>query len=207
MKQIGRHWFPDNTQDRQAAHALRHRASLFKALDLVATFRTTVQAGGNVGLWPLALADRFAKVFTFEPEPVSMECLIKNCAGLDNVTISSAALGAAPGTGKIDRKSLGSHKMAAGESAGTPCDVITVDSMGIDDLDFLQLDVEGFELFALEGALETVRRCSPVIQLEFREFGLRYGATDAAVYALLKREGYRMEMATGGCDQVFLRGG
>ena len=42
--------------------------------------RVCVQAGGHVGIYAVALAEHFDRVYTFEPEPENWECL---CANLE----------------------------------------------------------------------------------------------------------------------------
>ena len=44
-------------------------------------------------------------------------------------------------------------------------DVITVDSLGLDNVSFIKFDVEGSELSALEGAKDTINRCRPVMKI------------------------------------------
>lgn len=54
----------------------------------------------------------------------------------------------------------------------------------------MQLDVEGFEFQALKGAKDTIARCSPLIVLELKGLGQRYGYADAEVEAWLTELGY-----------------
>jgi FkbM family methyltransferase len=42
----------------------------------------------------------------------------------------------------------------------------TIDSYNFDDVDAIKIDVEGSELFVMEGALETIKRCRPAVQVE-----------------------------------------
>jgi hypothetical protein len=44
--------------------------------------------------------------------------------------------------------------------------MITLDSLALDEVDFIKADCEGFELFALRGAVDTILRCKPVIIVE-----------------------------------------
>lgn len=44
-------------------------------------------------------------------------------------------------------------------------DVITVDSLGLDNVSFIKFDVEGSELSAIEGAKDTINRCRPVMKI------------------------------------------
>jgi FkbM family methyltransferase len=188
--------WPDDVGDRHA-HALMHVQSLEVGLRFCAQRRTAVQAGGNIGLWPKRLSEVFTRVFTFEPDAESRACLLQNVAA--NVIVSPAALGRADGACGLKHKGLGSHRVIDGATIA----VTTVDGLGLEDLDFLQLDVEGYEMAALEGALETIERCRPVIQLELRNFTEKFGSSDAAVRALLSSRGYHQVARAQGSDFVF----
>ena len=162
----GLYW-PDDVGTKYE-HALRHAYSLEASLVACKEHRTAVQAGGNIGLWPKRMASTFRRVLTFEPEPLSRACLRKNVP--DNVEVFGMALGAETGTCGILRQSLGSHQVIEGDEIV----VTTVDAGGLDDLDLLQLDVEGYEWHALMGAQQTVQRCHPVIHIELRGFTEKY---------------------------------
>ncbi len=100
----------------------------------------------------------------------------------------------------LSHKSLGSHRIIDGAE-----EVMTrLDFEKITDLDFLQLDIEGYELRALEGAAETIMRCKPLIQLELRDNMLaRYGASSDIVRAWLETLDYFQVSAQAGSDFVF----
>jgi len=78
-----------------------------------------------------------------------------------------------------------------------------VDSLGLSDLDLLQLDIEGYEYHALFGAIETLIRCRPVVQVEMRGFSARYYAGDDDILRLLARLGYLEVSRQPGNDVVF----
>jgi FkbM family methyltransferase len=42
----------------------------------------------------------------------------------------------------------------------------TIDSFNFEDVDCIKIDVEGSELFVMEGAKETIKRCRPAVQVE-----------------------------------------
>lgn len=190
-------WWPDDVGEKWK-HALSHLASLEVGLSQCTTRRTAVQAGGNVGLWPRRLAQVFDRVFTFEPDGPSRACLDRNVPR--NVVVSAAALGSAPGTCGLSHKSLGSHRVIE-DGAGVA--ITTVDSLNRFDVDFLQLDIEGYELHALEGAVLTITRSRPVIQLELRGFTSHFGRSDDAVRTLLADLGYRQVRTAPGSDFIF----
>ena len=62
--------------------------------------------------------------------------------------------------------------------------MVTLDSFDLQDVDFIKLDCEGYELFALRGAEETLKRCRPCVIVEQKpnraqRFGLpQTGAVD-----------------------------
>ena len=189
-------WWPTDVGEKYK-HALMHVGSIEWAIKYCRRRRTAVQAGGNVGLWPRRLAESFQRVITFEPDSVSRECLAMNVPA--SVDVRPFALGAASGTCGLQHRSLGSHRVVDGQDVP----VTTVDSLDLNDLDFLQLDVEGYEWHALVGAVDTIERCHPVIQVELRNFTDRYGQTDAEVRQILKGFGYREVSRQQGSDVVF----
>lgn len=178
-------------------HSLKHVRSLEWAMTACTRRRTAVQAGGNVGIWPRRMAERFERVYTFEPDEISRACLERNVLG--NVTVYAAALGSAPGWCEINRESLGSHAVMPGDRVP----VTTVDTLNLDDVDLLQLDVEGYEWHALTGAAATIVRCRPIIQVELRDFTKKYGRSDREVRQLLESLGYRFVIDQPGNDAVF----
>lgn len=189
-------WFPDDVGEKWR-HALMHLGSVEWAIAHARRRRTVVQAGGNVGLWPRRLAQAFDRVITFEPDAASRACLEKNVPA--TVEVHGEALGAAVGVCGLAHRSLGSHRVTDGDTVT----VTTVDALGLQDLDYLQLDVEGYEWHALQGARDTLRRCRPLVQVELRDMTQKYGQTDAAVRADLASLGYRPVSRQQGSDVVF----
>lgn len=123
-----------------------------------------VQAGGNCGLYPRLLAQYFDTVYTFEPDPVNFICLVNNCM-VDNVIKIQGAVGAKPELIHVNHLSdtnVGMHTVGSGGTIPT----FTIDSLGLSACDFIQLDVEGYEVNALLGALETISKFRPVISVE-----------------------------------------
>lgn len=144
------------------------------AIHLCPKRRTAVQAGGNIGAWPIWLAKRFQDVLTFEPEQVNFECLIRNIEPYQNIEPYNAALSDRVGEAFLNVcKSIGSHHVSASGSQAVK--LLTIDSFNLDTLDYIVLDVEGFEWEVLAGASETIKRCRPIIQIEDRGHGTTKG--------------------------------
>jgi FkbM family methyltransferase len=182
----GFEWPSQDTQARQSI--LGSLPDLEKYIGLCTHRRVAVQAGGNVGVWPKELSKHFADVYTFEPDALNYGCLARNVRE-PNVFMRFAALGELEGLGAIARDPQNCGASAVAQGSEFP--VITLDSLELAHVDLLQLDVEGFELQALKGAAATIARCSPLIVLELKGLGERYGYTDDQVDAWLKELSYQ----------------
>lgn len=196
MTQIQGVWWPDDVGTKWQ-HAFRHVQSLEWTLKRCKQRRTAVQAGGNIGLWPRRMAEWFTRVITFEPDAISRACLQQNVP--PSVEVRDEALGERVSACDLSRKSLGSHRV----QEGTALPMIALDVLQLVDVDLLQLDVEGYEWHALQGARETIARCHPLIQVELRGFTEKYGQTDEAVSTYLYGLGYRIVSKQPGSDVVF----
>ncbi len=157
--------------------------------DLVTDWSICVQAGGNQGMYPRLLIEHFQHVYTFEPDPLNFHCLVNNCQS-DNIYKMQAALGETTGLARVNRASMnntGCHTVSTDGACYVP--MVTIDSLKLPSCGLFQLDLEGYELNALKGALETIARCKPVIQCErgnneildlLRPFGYEVVATSKA---------------------------
>jgi FkbM family methyltransferase len=159
-------WWPD--YDHAPVKCMQFVRAGLPAVDRVAHYchkmRVAVQAGGHAGFWPIALAAKFGHVHTFEPERALFDCMVRNCTA-PNVTMYRHGLGATCGTVSFrSHVSAGSWRVdPVGEHKIT---LLTVDTLKLEALDALCLDIEGYEVEALAGAAETIQRCRPVILCE-----------------------------------------
>ena len=157
----------------------------------VTNFDSVVQAGGNCGLWPMALSYKFKSVYTFEPDHANFAALAHNCSNHDNVVCIQAALGngtEAPIHLEGPRTNCGAYQVAPGGHIP----VLTIDSLRLPSCGLLCLDIEGYEAKALQGAQALLRRCRPVILLEMKGIGNKYGWSDEETeFWLTSGFGYR----------------
>ena len=171
--------------------ALAEVLDLGASLDLCRQFRTAIQAGGNLGVYPVALAQKFQRVYTVEPDAANFEALAINTVNQPRVVSRRAAFGQDHSKAAIDQiypDNAGAHQI----KEGAEFDVLPIDSLGVTDCDLLQLDVEGYEHLAILGALETIKASWPVITLELKGLGERYRYTDEDTINLLAGLGYRI---------------
>ena len=172
-------------------------SKLTAALEHVKQWRVAVDVGAHAGTWSMHLAKRFGHVHAFEPVEAHRECFRANLSKAGNVTLHEVALGA-----KTDHVAMHTAPTSSGDTwVNGPGDIpmITLDSLALEVVDFMKIDCEGFELFVLRGARETIERCHPTVIVEQKpgkgpQFGL--GETDAVVF--LQELGYTVRKVISG---------
>ncbi len=138
----------------------------------VKNFDLVIQAGGNLGMYPRFLANRFKMVYTFEPDPLNFHCLVNNCQ-MDNIIKINAALGENNGFCNImrnHRSNVGMHRINETLSNGIQTfPVMAIDSFNFNNCDMICLDTEGYEYNILKGAIKTIEKFKPVITAENKD--------------------------------------
>lgn len=160
MKLVKGDWWPD--RDRTCHSSSYNLGGALTAAKLCKKTDLVIQAGGNVGVWPRYLRTRFKRVLTFEPSLENFELMLKNLSGID-VEMTFGALGERAGkcSIKLNPENCGDDQTIPGEDVP----VFAIDDLHVDP-DLIYLDIQGDELPVLRGALETIKRCYPVIGIE-----------------------------------------
>lgn len=148
-------------------------AKVAKCVDLGSAFETALDVGAHVGAVSLYLARKFKRVIAFEAVPATYEFLRQNTNELSNVEALNIAVG--PDEGEVffshyRKHGQLSHVASGEEEAGStrigPIPRRAIDSLGLADVSFIKIDVEGYELQVLEGARDTLTRCRPLVLVE-----------------------------------------
>lgn len=194
--------FPDADQylyDRLPENGVWQDDALQAGLKVCKNFRIAIDGGAHIGTWSLALAEKFEKVFAFEPMADTYEALeqnIKNHNEKANIEKMYFALGAETTQGKlawrekdVKRKHTGARYIQECEGREADFLISTIDMLYLDDVDFIKLDLEGGETDALKGATETLKRCKPVIVFEDKGFNKRFGYPEDSARKLLSELG------------------
>lgn len=140
--------------------------------------RAAVDIGANKGVWTLYLARHCRQVYAFEPNPKVYRWL-KRYVRLPNVTASNVALSDVEGKAvlrvpKYARGYSNQHASLSPENVSENFGAVEVqtkplDALGLGDIGFIKIDVEGHELAVLRGARETLARSRPVLVIEMEE--------------------------------------
>lgn len=126
-----------------------------------------ISAGANVGYYIKKYAKLFKKVYAFEPDLVNFKCLDLNVKE-ENVVKTHGALG-----NEIRKVGLSIHCEDCGAwkiTDGEEVQMYRIDDLKLDQLDLIALDVEGFELNVLQGAMNTIKKFKPIISVEANFF-------------------------------------
>ena len=148
----------------------------FLVLNACKHFDVVVQAGGGCGMYPRLLAQRFKYIYTFEPNYLNFFCLTNNCP-MSNIFKMQAALGnenkmvgmcfrdSNYGESVIVDENMIENKMLKGELQGT-IPMLRIDQLGLWKCDLIWLDIERYEIYALRGAVETIKKFRPTVVVE-----------------------------------------
>ncbi len=149
--------------------------------------------GANVGLYTLLMARLVGpqgRVFAFEPEPGMAAALARSAEenGSLQVLVREAAVGDTPGTGILRQNPVNSgdgrmsRRPSGAPQSGTTVPICTLDeALAGQRVDFVKMDIQGWESNALRGARELVRRSPAVgIYFEFWPSGLAAAGSTAA---------------------------
>ncbi|MEM7524907.1 MAG: FkbM family methyltransferase [Pseudomonadota bacterium] len=135
-----------------------------------------VDVGANLGthtVWFAKQVGPRGRVYAYEPQRLLFQTVCANVAlnDLNNVIALPAAAGSAPGRGvmpEIDptRPSNTGVLTLSAYAPGVAVEIIPIDQLGLTDLHFLKIDVEGMELETLKGASYTLRYRRPTLYVE-----------------------------------------
>ena len=181
-----------------------------KAFEYVTTWDCAVDLGAHVGIFSRHFAQHFKRVVSFEPTQETRECLEKNVP--DNVTIIPYACGDHEGTVLFRRhiKNSGGSEMVDNR-ADIPgfehysVRMITLDSLDLEGVGLVKIDVQGCEPMALRGAADTLRRCKPVVLIEEKPLGGPTGSVEHIEVSrnILLGYGYS-ERERVGADRIYI---
>ena len=203
--------YPGNETSRSIFVTGRYEPNEFCLLSkILKPAMTFVDVGANTGLYTLYAARRVGadgSVLAIEPSTREMGVLKRNVEinALNNVRVRQLALSdhASEVELLVARVQNSGHNTLGAFGYNTPLDHrektrtecldAIVQAEGLSRVDVIKMDIEGAELSALHGALNTLRRDHPLLLLELADRLLRHqNASSAELLSLLGQHGYRM---------------
>jgi len=160
--------------------------NIFAIVDTLPADAVIVDGGANIGFFTVPVAHRTqgrgTRIISFEPQRQLFQALGGSLAinGYQHVYLHNCGLGAEPGIAQLPAVdysvaqdfgtvSLSDNTTVAedGWMNNRVVDITSIDAMTLPRLDFFKLDVEGYEIPALTGALETIKKYRPWIWVEY----------------------------------------
>jgi FkbM family methyltransferase len=139
---------------------------------------TVLDIGANIGFYTLLfsrLVGKEGRVIAFEPDALNFSHLMANTKDLANVTACHMACAEKSQTLKLylsDTFNVDHQTFDSGEGRA----YVETESVSIDDylrnndrhnrkIDFIKVDVQGYDFYAIKGAVETIRNASSLVIL------------------------------------------
>lgn len=201
MKKV-QDWRPDPAAPGTRGRLLYQGRKYREALRFVRGRRNAIDVGGHIGLWSWQMSLDFRHAWAFEPMPDHRACYNLNMASRSNWTLYENALGEEEQWIHVRTRTVGSSGDTGVDlnGKGERVFMVTLDEFEFNEVDFLKVDCEGFEVFVLKGAIETLKRNRPCIIVEQKpETGMvkNYGIGVKDAVKFLKSLGAveRLEMA------------
>ena len=130
--------------------------------------KNCIDIGSHIGFWSKDFTNTFKHTYAFDPIPQVRECYVKNITNT-NYTLYPYALGREESKKMFlynPEETGNTHASAKGNLDVT---VKTLDSFALEDIDYIKIDAEGYEIEALVGARNLIERCKPFIHIEAKK--------------------------------------
>jgi FkbM family methyltransferase len=167
-------------------HIESELANIFAIVDTLPADAVIVDGGANIGFFTVPVAHRTqgrgTRIISFEPQRQLFQALGGSLAlnGYRHVYLHNCGLGAEPGIAQLPAvdysiaQDFGTVSLndettveEDGWMADRVVDITSIDAMDLPRLDFFKLDVEGYEVPALQGSINTIKQHRPWIWVEY----------------------------------------
>ena len=141
-----------------------------------------LDVGGNIGYYTLLESNIIGdtgKVIAIEPSPPNFKHLKRNLEIQNSENVDAYNFAAGDVDGNLNflvyKESNGSFTIPDGETTNLPGELIKVPAkrldtflkeLNIEHVDFVRMDVEGYEHHIIEGMKETIKKSKPMFQIE-----------------------------------------
>ena len=158
---------------------------------------TFIDIGSNYGWHSVIAAQICKKVYSFEPQKYIFNVLNKNIEinDLDNVQTFNLGVGNVNCEMEMNQIDYNVESLNIGDlgigTGGEKISVVQMDSLEFDNVDFIKIDVQGFEKFVIMGAENTILKYFPTMIVEFEDWHLsKFSYNSIDLFEYLKSLGY-----------------
>ena len=205
MIKVNGFWVPENDkhiEDWKSGSSFTQNKCLDKFIKICEKedlkFNHILDIGAWVGTWTCAMNKFCGRVVAFEPDSLHYECLVKNVS--DDIETHQLAVGSEEKLISLSEDNFTQSKRIIGEGS---IPMITIDSMKLDDVDLIKIDVEGYEMEVLKGAVNTLENVS-YLMIELNNNTKKYGSSNIEIEKHVQSLGFR-PLIEHWPDKVFVR--
>ena len=205
IEKVNGFWVPSNDvhiQDWKSGKPFTQNKCLLGFIDYCEQenkkFNHILDIGAWVGTWSMAMNKFCGGLVAFEPDALHYECLVKNVS--EDIETHQLAVGSEQ---KMISLSQGDFTQERRVVSDGTIPMVTVDSMKIDDIDMIKIDVEGYEMEVLKGARESLKN-TQYLMIELNNNTKKYGSNNIEVEEYIKSLGFKILMDHWP-DKVFYR--
>lgn len=165
-----------------------------------------IDVGANGGVYSYFMKRAGAKVEAFEPIPVLAQDIQRRFGG--SIAVHQVALSDQNGNAELHIPIIDGqlqygyasceNEWDQGQQKKIAVETRTLDSYNLKDVGLIKIDVEGYELAVLEGALETITTSRPTLIIEAEERHRKNAVTSIA--ELLRKYGYQGTFIKNGVE-------
>jgi len=205
IEKVNGFWVPSNDihiEQWKSGQPFTQNKCLLKFLDYCESqhkkFRTVVDIGAWCGTWAKAMEPYAKKIIAFEPDATHFECLQRNCT--INCTPRMEAVGA-----EIKEVSLTEDDFTQAKRIDKEGNIkmTTLDHLDYQDIDLIKIDVEGYEMEVLKGAVKTLASVQ-YLMIELNNATKKYGSNNIEIEKYINSLGYKL-LINHWPDKVFYR--
>jgi FkbM family methyltransferase len=164
---------------------------------------TVVDCGAHIGLYSHFFEKKLdiKNIIAIEPQQPNCELININAP---SATVICAAVGDVISKGTLQvMNSINSQatRVEPVNDNHASLDIITIDSLNIQQLSLMKIDVEGYELKTLVGSIETINRCKPIIYVEIHPDIIQ--PSTEVFYTFIEKIGYKIEKTFTGYNELY----
>jgi len=156
-------------------------------------FNLIIDIGAWCGTWTLSMQQYAKNIYCYEPNKLHYDCLSRNCSVHNHVRLYNQALGNEDGFIKLTEEAATQNTRVLREKGETR--INKLDSLGLVGVDFIKIDVEGFEMEVLKGAEKTLENVE-YLMIELNGNSEKYGTSKKDIKEHLKSLGFKVLMKT-----------
>lgn len=157
------------------------------------TFNLIVDIGAWCGTWTLSMQQFAKNIHCYEPNKLHYECLSRNLGMYSHIKLYNQALGNNDTFVKLTEESSTQNTRVLLQKGETK--INKLDSLNLEGVDFIKIDVEGLEMEVLKGAKKTLQNVE-YLMIELNGNSEKYGSSKRDIKEHLNALGFEVLIKT-----------